>query len=245
MIDLHNHLLPGIDDGAPDLEQALALARIAVADGISHMVCTPHIHPGRYDNTPASIASALQQLRQGLQQENIPLQIASAAEVRFGVEIMSMVAEQSLPLLGEWQGKQVLLLEFPHSEVPHNAERLTAWLIQRHITPMIAHPERNKGLMAHPGRLKDFLKQGCLLQVTAGAVAGRFGPRAQQLAEALLKHGHVTLLASDAHNREHRPPVLSEGLASAAALIGDQAAEKLVKDNPWQIAQGHFTGQAA
>ena len=240
MYDLHNHLLPGIDDGAPDLETALQLARVAVQDGITHLVCTPHIHPGRYDNTPQSIQQALDQLRQGLAEAGIALQLSAAAEVRFGVELMAGIADDSLPMLGHWQGKRVLLLEFPHGEVPFGAEKLTGWLIQRNILPMIAHPERNKGLMRHPGRLKPFLDQGCLLQVTAGAVAGRFGSAAEELAADLLRAGHVTLLASDAHNLQHRPPILSEGLQRAAQLIGDSAAEKLVLHNPQLLSQGHF-----
>lgn len=240
MYDVHNHLLPGIDDGAPDLETALALARVAVRDGITHMVCTPHIHPGRYDNTPSSINTALQQMQQGLVAAGIGLQVRAAAEVRFGIELMIGVMDGNLPMLGIWQGRQVLLLEFPHGGIPFEAEKLTDWLIKRKITPMIAHPERNKRLMREPSRLKPFLDQGCLLQVTAGSVAGRFGKTAQELASELLQAGHVTLLASDAHNLEYRPPVLSEGLQHAAALIGPAAAEKLVLDNPAQLSKSLF-----
>ena len=241
MIDLHSHLLPGIDDGAPDLATALELAKIAVKDGITHMVCTPHIHPGRYDNTPASIAQALTELQQGLAEQQINLVISAAAEVRFGMELMLAVKQNSIPFLGEWQGKPVLLLEFPHGEIPFGAERLTAWLLQQGIKPLIAHPERNKGLLRAPEKLKPFLEQGCLLQVTAGAVAGRFGEAAQELAHTLLKEDKVTILASDAHNIEHRPPILSQGRDAAAAIIGEVAAQRLVLDNPWQIAQSKLS----
>jgi protein-tyrosine phosphatase len=240
MIDLHNHLLPAIDDGAPDLETALALARLAVADGITHLVCTPHIHPGRYDNTPAIIRSAQDAFVAALAEAGIALQVASAAEVRFGAELMVGIAEGRIPFLGEWQGRQVLLLEFPHGEVPFGAERMISWLLQRNIQPMIAHPERNKGIMRTPSRLKPFIEQGCLLQVTAGAVAGRFGPAAEAIACDLLQQGLVTILASDAHNLEYRPPLLSEGLQRAASLIGEARAEALVVHTPWQIARGHF-----
>jgi len=240
MIDLHNHLLPGIDDGAPDLETALALAGHAVADGITHLVCTPHIHPGRYDNTPGTIVEALTCFREGLAQHSIQLEVSAAAEVRFGMELMVGISQNSIPFLGQWQGRKVLLLEFPHGEIPFGAERLTSWLLQRDIVPMIAHPERNKGLMRAPSRLKPFLDQGCLLQVTAASVAGRFGPAAQQLAHDLLKQGVVTILASDAHNLEHRPPNLTEGMQHAARVVGDKQAEALVKHTPWEIAQARF-----
>lgn len=241
MIDLHNHLLPGIDDGAPDLEIALQLARIATQDGITHLVCTPHIHPGRYDNDRASIHQAHQHFVQGLAEAGIALQVSWAAEVRFGMELMASVTAGAIPFLGQWQGKKVLLLEFPHSEVPFGAERLTGWLLARNIVPMIAHPERNKGLMRAPKKLKPFLEQGCLLQVTAGSVAGHFGETAQELAHSLLEQGLVTILASDAHNVQHRPPHLAEGMQHAARIVGDAQAERLVKDTPWQIAQHHFT----
>ena len=241
MIDLHSHLLPGIDDGAPDLATALQLAQIAVNDGITHMVCTPHIHPGRYENTIKTIEQALVELQQGLIEQQINLTINAAAEVRFGMELMVAVKQQSIPFLGEWQGRPVLLLEFPHGEIPFGAERLTAWLLQQGIKPMIAHPERNKGLLRAPEKLKPFLEQGCLLQVTAGAVAGRFGEAVQELAYTLLKEGLVTILASDAHNIEHRPPILSQGRDAAAAIIGEAAAQRLVIDNPWQIAQSKLS----
>ncbi|MNQ69606.1 Tyrosine-protein phosphatase YwqE [compost metagenome] len=240
MIDLHNHLLPGIDDGAPDLETALQLARIAVQDGITHLVCTPHIHPGRYDNDRHSIHTAHQQFVRGLDQAGIELRVSWAAEVRFGMELMVSQAEGNLPFLGRWQDNKVLLLEFPHSEIPFGAERLTRWLLQRNIVPMIAHPERNKGIMRTPSKLKPFLEQGCLLQVTASSVAGHFGEAAQDIAHSLLEQGLVTILASDAHNAQHRPPRLTEGMEHAARIVGDTQAERLVKDTPWLIAQSHF-----
>ncbi len=240
MIDLHNHLLPGIDDGAEDVGKSVELARMAVADGISHLVCTPHIHPGRYDNTPETIGAALESFRAALTAAEIPLKVSSAAEVRFGLELMEGVTRGVIPFLGEWEGRKVLLLEFPHSEVPFGAEKLTQWMIQRGILPMIAHPERNKGIMKSRSKLKPFLQQGCLLQVTAASVAGSFGETAQTVAAELLRDGQVTILATDAHNSTHRPPLLRPGVQAAAELIGDQQAAALVTHNPWQLAQVHF-----
>lgn len=240
MIDLHAHLLPGIDDGAEDMTTALALAKLAVEHGTTHMVCTPHMHAGRYENTAASIAQALQGFRAALEEAGIPLQVAAAAEVRFDMEIMRWQAQGQLPLLGHWQDKDVLLLEFPHGDIPFGAERLTQWLISRNIMPLIAHPERNKGVMRSPSRLKAFIDQGCLLQVTAGSLAARFGERAQALAEDLLREGVVTVIASDAHNLQHRPPLMDEGFSRVAQLVGQDAAEALVCFRPWSIAQRHF-----
>ncbi|PSL15778.1 protein-tyrosine phosphatase [Marinobacterium halophilum] len=240
MIDLHNHLLPGIDDGAEDVATSVELARMAVADGISHLVCTPHIHHGRYDNTPATIDPALAVFRAALVEAGVALQVSSAAEVRFGLELMEGIARGVIPFLGEWEGQKVLLLEFPHSEVPFGAEKLTQWMIQRGILPMIAHPERNKGIMKSPAKLKPFLQQGCLLQVTAASVTGGFGETARALASELLTEGKVTVLASDAHNSTHRPPLLRESVHAAAQLLGERRAAELVTTHPWKLAQVHF-----
>lgn len=240
MIDLHSHLLPGIDDGADDMATSLAMARLAVESGTTHMVCTPHIHPGRYDNTPERIAESLAAFREALQVAGIPLQVGWGAEVRFDMEIMLKLPAGQLPFIGRWQDKDVVLLEFPHGDIPFGAERLTQWLLDRNVLPLIAHPERNKGVMRAPSRLKAFVDQGCLLQVTAGSLAGRFGERAQEVAEALLKERAVTVIASDAHNVQHRPPLLAEGRDRAAALVGDAEAEALVMARPWAIAATRF-----
>lgn len=240
MFDLHSHLLPSIDDGAIDIDDAVSLAKMAVADGITHMVCTPHIHPGRYENDKKSIETALTQLRAALQKNHVNLSVSAAAEVRFDMQLMQGVLKQEVPFLGSWQGKNVLLLEFPHSEIPFGAEQLTKWLLKHDVIPMIAHPERNKGLMRQPTRLKPFIEMGCLLQVTAGSVAGRFGESAQNLAHELLRQDLVTILASDAHNTQYRPPILSEGLAATSSLIGENKAKRLVLDSPREISQQHF-----
>lgn len=247
MIDLHSHLLPGIDDGAADMNQALELAAHAVACGTTHMVCTPHLHPGRYNNTKASIKAVVERFALALAHAGIPLHVSAAAEARFDSDLINLAMRNTLPFLGEWNGRKVLLLEFPHHEIPGQAEKLTGWMLKNNIQPLIAHPERNKSLMGSNNykRIEPFLAQGCLLQVTAGSVAGDFGPAAQELAERFLLAGQVTILASDAHNMKHRPPNLLPGLAHAEELLGESAARLLVQDNPWRIARSHFANASA
>ena len=240
MIDIHNHLLPGLDDGPGDLAEALALARLAVADGVSHMIATPHIRPGVYDNTAGGIAASLASFRGALASAGIPLAVSAAAEVRFGLNVMIDAEGGALPMLGRWGGQAVLLLEFPHTEVPFGAERLTEWLMTRGVCPMIAHPERNGDIVNDPGRLAPFREQGCLLQVTASALTGQFGKRVRARAEQLVGDGEVVCIASDAHNTHSRPPCLDLGARAAAALVGESAARALTRDNPWEIIQGHF-----
>ncbi|WP_315983498.1 CpsB/CapC family capsule biosynthesis tyrosine phosphatase [Aliamphritea spongicola] len=118
MIDLHCHLLPGIDDGPASLEEAVELAAMAAADGITHAVATPHIHPGRYDNNIHSITPAYEALKNAIVERNIPLELGMAAEVRISVEMLAMIPTNQIPFLGEWEGRKVLLLELPHSHIP-------------------------------------------------------------------------------------------------------------------------------
>lgn len=235
MIDLHCHLLPGIDDGPETLESALQLARHAVASGIRVSVVTPHMHAGRYGNSATSIRAAADEFQRVLDAEGIALRIRCAAEVRLDHEILSWVAEEQIPWLGQWQGERVMLLEFPHSHVPVGADKLVAWLLKQGIRPMIAHPERNKDIMRSTEKLLPFIRLGCLLQVTAGAVAGTFGEGARARAADLLGKGWVTVLASDAHNLEARPPELEPGRLAAAAIVGEEESWNLVRHRPAMI----------
>lgn len=240
MIDLHCHLLPGVDDGPETMEEALTLCQHAVASGITHSVVTPHVHPGRYSNDCFSIARVAQTLKERLQAENIPLQLSFSGEVRISPEILPMVAEGLIPFHGEWEGYKVMLLEFPHSHILPGSGKLIRWLMQRNILPLIAHPERNKDIMRDISKLHEFVQSGCLLQVTAGSLAGRFGAIAEERAREIVSQGWATVLASDAHNLKSRPPELRDGLMVATELLGESAAIKLVQDNPWKMVSSRF-----
>jgi protein-tyrosine phosphatase len=240
MIDIHNHMLPGIDDGAQSLEESIALARAAVANGITHCVCTPHINFGRFDNTHQSIGSAFFALSEVLKREAIPLKLGWAAEVRFDVEIISAIEEQRVPFLGVWGGRSVLLLEFPSGEFPLAASRFVEILLDLGVVPLIAHPERNRGLLRHPERLHSLLDQGCLLQITAASLVGGFGARAERLALSLLDSNLVTVIATDAHHSRRRPPLLREAFKRVAELYGHDRAVRLTVEQPWSIVQRKF-----
>jgi protein-tyrosine phosphatase len=235
VIDLHCHLLPGIDDGPEDLKTSLQLARHAVAAGIRISMVTPHMHAGRYENRAASIRLAAQEFQTVLDAEGIALRIHAAAEVRADHDVLRWVAEGQVPFLGTWRGERVMLLELPHSHVPIGADKLVEWLLKQGIRPMIAHPERNKDIMRSVDKLLPFVRLGCPLQVTAGAVAGAFGEAARVRAVDLLGRGWVTVLASDAHNLEVRPPELEPGRAAAAVIVGEAESWNLVRHRPAEI----------
>lgn len=245
MFDLHCHLLPGIDDGPATLNEALELARIAVRNGITHSILTPHVHPGRYENLKASIGAATADFRAALARAEIPLQLGFAGEVRLSAEILMLVAEDRIPFYGSYRGFRVMLLELPHSHVPVGSDKLVQWLLDRKILPMIAHPERNKDVMRKLDKLQPFIEAGCLLQVTADSIAGSFGEAAQDTARALLEGGTVTILASDAHNTQHRPPRLMHGVEAAAAIVGEAEAFAMVSSRPAEIVAVQFPAPGA
>ncbi|MBU1962856.1 MAG: capsular biosynthesis protein [Gammaproteobacteria bacterium] len=240
MIDLHCHLLPGIDDGPEELAEAMELAKAAVENGIQRAVLTPHIHPGRYENDKARITRAVISFRQQLEYAGISLALGVGAEVRICPEIFPMVLQQRIPYLGRHQGKDVLLLELPHSHVPPGSDKMIDWLNGQGIQTLIAHPERNKEIMRSPDKIALFLGKGCLLQVTAASLAGGFGPQVQDCARYFLRQGWVHLLATDAHTLEYRPPDLIQGFHAAIPLIGEEAARRLVYDHPDAIASSQF-----
>ena len=126
MIDLHCHMLPGIDDGAEDIDISLEMARMAVDDGITHCVFTPHLHEGRWDNRQTDVETYCADFRRELEIAGIPLNVSYSVEVRIGAEMLGWVANNEIPFLGEWEGEKVLLLELPHGQIPPGAKRLVA-----------------------------------------------------------------------------------------------------------------------
>ena len=183
MIDLHCHLLPGIDDGPKELRDSIELARLALKNGITHAVVTPHITPGRYDNDLFTISPVYQAFKQTLYENKINLMIGMAAEVRLGPEIFTLFEEEKLPYLGGFEGQKVLLLEFPHDHIPPGSDKMVKWLFDHNIVPMIAHPERNGDILRKISKLQPFVEAGCLLQLTASSLSANI-PNA--LAEAYI-----------------------------------------------------------
>lgn len=245
MIDLHCHLLPGVDDGPDTLEEAVALCRIAAADGITLAVCTPHIHPGRWDNTREAIARACANLQGALDGEGIPLRLGYAAEVRLTDELMTQVAAGDIPFYGEVNGYRILLLEFPHNQIVPGSDKLVHWLLARRIRPLIAHPERNKEVMKDPARIASFVRAGCWLQLTGRSLLGGFGDRAREVALQLLEQDWVAVVASDGHNAGPRRPELQAAYEEVALRHGELRAQRLFASRGRVIAAAQFQRAAA
>lgn len=240
MIDVHCHLLHGVDDGPDTLEESLDLCRIAVADGITRAVVTPHIHPGRWDNTRKSVRQACMDLQRQLERLEIPLQLGFAAEVRLTEEIPEQIVRDEIPFYGDLEGYKIMLMEFPHGYLVPGSQKLAAWLIDHGVRPMIAHPERNRQVMKDPAQMQAYLDLGCWLQVTAGSVIGQFGKRSQSVAQYFMNRDEVSLLASDGHNARARPPVLSKVFDHVQQEFGSERANRLFIETPSSIVASQF-----
>ena len=240
MIDIHSHILPGIDDGAKDLDESLALLSIAQSDGITHMVATPHIHLGRFNNSVSHIYEDLAQLQSAALAADINITLAVAAEVRLDVELMTLVMSNKLPFIGCIGGVNYLLLELPHSHVPQGYDKFISWLVKQNIKVIIAHPERNRDIQAKPFYLERLKQLGCDFQLTASSVEGGWGSKPQDISFDMLNNGLVTYVASDAHSVKRRPPILSKAKHIVSDLIGAEKAHELFYLNPQRLTEQLF-----
>lgn len=235
MIDIHCHLIPGIDDGPATLESALALARALVEDGMRHVVCTPHVFPGRFENRRSTIELEFQRFAAQLKAAGIDLSLSWAGEVRLTPEVLPLLDLDELPFLGASATERTLLLEMPDGQIPVGAERFVKLLIERGIKPVIVHPERNRGVIDEPDRMEDFVDMGCYLQLTAGSLTGHFGSRVEKTARLLLDQGWVHAVASDSHNLSGRKPRMSEAGAWLSKHYGPPAAHQLLISGPARL----------
>lgn len=238
MIDLHCHYLPGVDDGAPDLDTALALARASVDNGILIAVLTPHVMAGRWDNRRSTLEPAFEAFRRSVDEAGIPLELHLGAEVHLMPASLGLLEADELPVLGRWEGERVILLELPDGGVPVGAMKAVEILRRHGAVPMLAHPERNRSIMRDVSRLAPFIDAGCLVQLTAASVCGWFGAPAKRAAHEILDAGWATAVATDAHNLRHRPPVLAEARHALTVRYGEDAARELTELNPLLIVAG-------
>ena len=244
MIDIHNHIIPGIDDGADSLSVSLQLLTLAVEDGISRVVCTPHMHPGRFDNNRDTIEPVFNTLKTAVQDQQLPVDIAMAAEVRISDEFMMQLKRGKVPFIGQWEGDNSVLLEMPHQNIPVGIENLLNWLQRQNIRAVIAHPERNKEVMQYPQRAQKLAERGALFQLTAGAVAGYFGSQAQETSRWLLDHQLAQFVASDAHHPTRRPPAMKAAAQVLDNWFDESLRIQLTHTHPHTLTTSLFEEQA-
>lgn len=202
MIDIHCHILPGVDDGARHLEDSIAMARAAVQQGIHTIVATPHHKNGRYNNPKKSVLTDLTRLNERIQQEEIPLTIIAGQEIRINGDMITDYEQGELLTLNETS--RYIFVELPTKHIPHYTEQLIFDIQMRDLIPIIVHPERNTVLREHPTRLYQFVKGGALTQITAASLIGKFGKKIKRFTNQIIEHNLTHFIASDAHNTKSR-----------------------------------------
>jgi protein-tyrosine phosphatase len=267
MIDLHLHLLPGLDDGAKTLEESIQMCWISYRDGVRTIVATPHTLNGLYVNDREAILDKVKELNTALEKfafgndlndQNDPnvtnehnVLNEHSASMHSPVDAFRILpgadvrlCEKTLLQLDQGEvmtisdGKKYLFLEFPFQGIPYQAEEIIFQIRTRGIIPIITHPERNLEIGQRPQRYYEMIRMGCLGQVTAMSLTGDFGSRVRQIAERLLKNRLIHFIASDAHSTDGRPPILSEGVRAAEKIVGKEEAQKMVTKYPQAILEG-------
>jgi protein-tyrosine phosphatase len=232
MIDLHSHILHGVDDGAATLEASIDMARSAVADGIEVLAATPHVRRD-YPSSAETMERRVAELREALRAAAVPLEVLPGGEI--DLQLLAELSDEELRRFGLGGNPRVLLLEFPYRGWPLGLAETVFGLRMRGFRSVIAHPERSSDVQARPERLAPIVDGGALVQVTAASVDGRLGRRPRDAALRLLELGLAHLLASDAH----APSIRQIGLSAAAAAVGDeQLARWLTVDMPAAIVRG-------
>jgi protein-tyrosine phosphatase len=233
VIDLHIHILPGVDDGPADMAASVELARACVADGIAEVAATPHVSE-RYFTSPSTIERGLADLRAALEQADVDLEIHSGAEV--AIDRLEHLSDADIRALTLGGGSHILL-ETPYVAWPIDLERHTTRLAGLGIRAVLAHPERSAGVQAAGGieRLAAVSARGVLVQVTAGSLTGGFGRRARRTARELLERELVQMIAGDAHDAQQRAP----RMRGAAEAVGDaELARWLTTEVPHAVLTG-------
>lgn len=238
MIDIHCHILPNLDDGARSMDESVAMARLAAADGISRIVATPHVNGkgsglggGRLVEG-ARFAGPVAAVNRRLHYENIPVTVLPGAEIASNTAVAGDLSGLGM------NDTRFLLIELPHTHLPANAAALIFRLITGGYWPIVAHPERNPSIIDHPQKLMALRRQGALVQITAGSLIDGSDPDIRHCARYLLKKGAVDFIASDAHSSTTRPPKLSAAYDAACGWIGSAGADDLCHNHPLALVKG-------
>jgi protein-tyrosine phosphatase len=232
VIDIHCHILPEVDDGPKSWDMATEMCRLALADGIEHIVATPHANE-RYHYDREYLLGMLDHLRQLA--GDAP-RLSLGCDFHFSYDNLQDVL--AYPERYTIEGSPYLLVELSNFGIPVQINDCFTKLGDKGITPVITHPERNSILQQTPQRVLQWVEQGCVVQVTASALTGSWGERAGRAARWLLQRDAVHVLASDAHDTNHRPPLLSAARKAAEELCGPEVARALVDNNPRAIING-------
>jgi len=236
MIDIHCHILPNVDDGPESLDETLEMCRIAVADGTTAIVATPHQRSGVHHNSVESILENVRTVVSLLKKSNLDLELFPGADVHIEVDTAEKIVQGDIMSINNT--KRYFLLEFPAHVIPLNIDKLIFNLLLKGITPILTHPERILEVQENPNRVYELVSMGVLSQVTAMSVTGGFGAGVRRCVRTLLKHNLAHIIASDAHSADYRPPILSDAVKVVSRLLGEECAMEMVTSVPLQIIRG-------
>lgn len=252
MIDIHSHILPGVDDGANSLEESIEMAKLAVQEGITQIVASPHHFTSRFYNPKEKILSKVNHLNQALQKENIPLEVLLGQEVRIIGDLISEYEKNQIATINE---EIYVLIEFPANHVPGYAEQLFFEIQMAGLIPIIVHPERNSQFVEQPDKLYNLIEKGALSQVTAASISGYFGKKIQKFTIQLIEANLTHVVASDAHNTTSRSfkmveafEVIEKEFGTETVQIFQENAELIVagkliyRENPKKIKKRKILG---
>jgi protein-tyrosine phosphatase len=233
MLDLHCHILPGIDDGAKDLDESLKMCELARKDGINTIVATPHLNPGVYEPERELILAKVNELNR---LNHVNMRILPGADNRVHPELLASIEKGQALTLND--NMRYILLELPAHFLFHQIKDLIRGLKDKGITPIITHPERHVQIQRNLYLLYEFIKAGTLAQITAMGITGEFGLEIKRLSKRLLAHNLIQVIASDAHSSSKRPPILSRAVEEATRILGLNEATNMVTANPEAIIEG-------
>jgi protein-tyrosine phosphatase len=236
VIDLHTHILPGIDDGVKTMDDAVAFARVAADDGTRTIVATPHYREGFYINSREDVIAGVAALKARLAEASVDIEILPGAEVHVSSDLIQRVKEGHAPTLAD-NGRTVLF-ELSMSQYPVELENLVFQMRLAGLQVLFAHPERIRYFQEDLRRYEAVLRLGAFGQITTGSVLGVFGEDVEEFSEELARKRLVQVLASDAHNTRGRPPKMREAAARIARWTGDEFASRMTTDIPRAFLEG-------